>query len=1713
MRRAYSHRTEFIISAAARQAQCVLGLLLVLASPAAMAQRQTSLRLPGTRTSEPPLALQARRFLAPRLRSGPLAGFRLHAGVQRPRPAASGSSSAWTPLGPAAVTSINYGLITGRVTSIALDPSDTTGNKLYVGTTGGGVWLSQNAGTAVAGNITFTPLTDNPGALADAQDASISIGAVSVQPGGTGVVLSGTGDPNDALDSYYGAGILRSTDGGNTWSLIQTTKDVESGLGIQDYSFVGEGFAGFAWSTVTPQLVVAAVSQAYEGALVNAGMPAISYEGLYYSSDSGATWHLATIADGGSDVQGPMDSFASPDGNAATAVVWNPVRQIFVAAVRYHGYYQSSDGIHWARMSAQPGTGLTTAACPTNPGMTGAVACPIFRGTLAVNPQTGDTFAWTVDASNQDQGIWQDECAISSGACTNVNVTFARQWNSAALETNTSLGSATIANGDYNLVLAAVPSSTNTLLLAGANDLWKCSLAAGCAWRNTTNAGTCMSAGVAGYEHALEWNAANPQEIFIGNDSGLWRSTDAVGETGTACDAGDASHFQNLNGGLGSLAEVESLSQAATSAYTMMAGLGVNGIAGTKNTSASVANWPEIEDGEGGPVAIDPTDSTRWYVNNQPGVAIHLCSQTGDCTPAAFGASPVVNEADVENDGLTMTTPAPFMVDPLDPAQLLVGTCRVWRGPADGSAWTGSNAISGFLDGMTGSSACNGNAQIRTMASLALPNGTEVIYVGLYGALDGGATLAGHVLRAIFDPTAGSMPSWQDLTLSPVSNDTLGMNAFGFDISSIYIDPHDTTGNTVYVTVEGATNSQEQVRPVYRTADGGANWAAITSNLPAAPANSIVIDPQDANTAYIATDAGVYSTQQIATCATAASNCWSAYGTGLPQAPVVELSVPPVSSSVDALTAATFGRGVWQMPLQTAVAQPATATIAPSSLIFPLQAYGTTSGAQSVTLTNTGSVPLEPTAISMAGDFAEADNCVNASIAAGGSCSIQVTFTPTQGGTRTGQMAISANVTGGQMTVDLSGTGGSPGPVSLAPATLDFGQVETGNTSPDFQVTLDNAGAGAIAISSVTASAPFALASNVCGSTLAANSSCQLKVDFAPTQTGPATGTLTVVDDAGTQTVALSGTGESAATDTLSPASLIFSGTVVGELSGTQTVTLTNSGDLALTSIAASTNGPFQAASGCGTQLAGNAACAISVQFLPTTTGTQTGTLTVSDALRTQTVALSGTGLAPPQIGVSPAAITFVALQLGAAGAQMPLSVSNTGGAPMSNVGFQITGPAAASYSTGASTCPSTLNNGSNCAVQVNFAPKMVGANSATLTVSSATLGVQAVNVALSGTGTVASGLSISPAQMSFTEPTLDQTSGAQPAVISNLSTVDATGLAVTANAPFGLVQNGCGTSLAAGATCSVSVAFTPTANGVVAGALTAASGTLSSATAALTGTGGAAGTVQLQPGLLSFSTTGVGLTSGIQAVTLTNTGVTALRALALGVSSGFQIQSNTCPGVLDVGASCTTGVVFAPTSAGVQSGVLTVTSGDLANAATVSLAGMGFDFTEAVSGTSSLTVASGQTARYTLNVTPLNGSSGTFTFQCGTLPAHAACSFNPSSLTVAANTTGSMTVQIATGQSATAAIMPRAGIWGAAGLELGLLLLPLGLRRKRRGLLVLLAAGALLVGLSSCSGAGGGGGATAAASGATPPGTYSIQVTAAANGVSHQLTVSMTVD
>jgi hypothetical protein len=1054
-----------------------------------------------------------------------------------------------------------------------------------------------------------------------------------------------------------------------------------------------------------------------------------------------------------------------------------------------------------------------------------------------------------------------------------------------------------------------------------------------------------------------------------------------------------------------------------------MAGLGVNGTAGVKS-STTISDWPQILSGYGGPVAIDLNNISNWYANTEPGVAIYRCSQSAPCTPDSFGTGPAISDANVGGDGETMPTPAPFLVDPLDDSQLIIGTCRVWRGPANGSNWTAGNAISPILSSGAIGVPCNGDGLIRSMAVLPLPPSAEIVYLGMYGAASDGGNLSGHVLSATVDLSSNAAPVWQDLSLNPVINNSLSLNFHNFDISSVVVDSHDPTGNTVYATVAGMEGPDKKLQVIYRSTNGGATWNSITANLPIAPANGLAIDPQNANTVYVATDRGVYFTTEVATCAQSLSNCWSVFGSGLPSAPVVALSAAPGSSPSPVLVAATYGRGIWQAPLWSAGTGLTAAAASPSSLAFSSQVFDTSSSPMTVTLDNTGSLALTVTSISMNGDFNETDNCVNVPVAVDASCSIQATFTPHSTGPLSGEMTIYANVYGGQLTVDLTGSGSPAGVMSLSPASVPFGQVEVGTTSTPLEVSATNNGAVAIPITSVSITSPFILESNSCGtSSMAANSVCQIELGFAPTQDGPASGLLTLTDGAGTQTVELNGTGIAPPTDILTPASLSFPSTPEGQLSAAENVTLTNSGGLPLTSIFISASAEFQVSSTCGTQLAGGAVCTISVIFAPYQVGAVAGTLTMMDALRTQAVTLSGTGLSPAVFGLNPSSLTFLNQQPGVPSAPQTLTISNIGGSSTANVGFSITGAAASSYSIAGTTCGALLNNGDSCTVQIVFTPSVTGAIAATLAVSSSTLGIAPASVPLNGSGQLVTGLATNPTQIAF------------PVVAA-------------------------------------------------------------------------------------------GQSSAAQLVTVTNSSNYAIGPVSLIASPPFSISQNTCTGGLAASANCTASVVFQPSVGASASGSLTVTSSAVSTPATVALSGTGFDFTVAITGSASQTVASGQQATYTLVISPV-GSGATFAFSCGTLPANSLCLFSPGTETLSAGVQGNVAVEISTG-NASAARLEKPGIAkpGAAkpgarfdvrsalSLACGLLLLPLAIRRRRRLFFLAVLAAFLLCDISSCTSSGGGGETSKQGGGSnTSPGTYAIPVSVTSMGVSRSVNVTLTVD
>ena len=260
----------------------------------------------------------------------------------------------------------------------------------------------------------------------------------------------------------------------------------------------------------------------------------------------------------------------------------------------------------------------------------------------------------------------------------------------------------------------------------------------------------------------------------------------------------------------------------------------------------------------------------------------------------------------------------------------------------------------------------------------------------------------------------------------------------------------------------------------------------------------------------------------------------------------------------------------------------------------------------------------------------------------------------------------------------------------------------------------------------------FSFTANTCGATLAAQTSCSLSIAFTPVASGARNGTLTVMDDAGTQMAALMGTGNAPATDTLAPLVLTFAAQQIGSSSTAQQVLLTNSGDVALTLVSAAiASGPFTAVSACGTSLAAHATCAIKVAFVPTAIGAASGVLMVSDQFRAQTVMLSGTGVAPAGVSLTPTAgLVFGATGVGLTSPAQTMTLTNNGGVVLTISSVVVSGD----FFLASTTCGATLAPNAACTQLIVFTPSAGGMRAGALTLTdSAASGMQ--TAALSGLG------------------------------------------------------------------------------------------------------------------------------------------------------------------------------------------------------------------------------------------------------------------------------------------------------------------------------------------------------------------------------------------
>jgi len=682
---------------------------------------------------------------------------------------ARSSSGSWLQSGPT-----NVG---GRVTAIAVHP--TTPSILWIGAADGGVLKSTNSGT------NWTPLTDDFG--------SLSIGALALNPTDPNVLLAGTGEANASGDSYDGIGILKTTNGGTTWTVS----------GLEESQRIGR----IAFDPTNPNRIHVAVA----GSLFKKS----ASRGMYRSTDGGTSWQQTLFV---SDSTSAIDVAVHPtDGNIVYAAFWERLRSPEnrkVGGATSRIWKSTNGGDSWSVLS----TGLPT------PGPT------VGRIGLAIAKSLPTTiYAAYADDPGFFAGLFRS---------TNSGTSWTR------VDDGSDLSDVYSSFGWYFGNVRVSPSNANTVYVVGF-DLAR-----------STNGGSSWSFITQDQHvdfHDLAIVPSSPGLFYSGNDGGV---------------------FSTTNSG-GSWAKKPDLPITQFYAITVDAQLPQRIYGGTQDNSTprtltgALDDWDILIGGDGFTCLVDPTNSNIIYGE----------FQYGGLEKSTNGGASFVDATSGVGFSDRINWSMPYVMDPANHLRLYLGTHRVYRTTNGAGSWT---AISPDLtDGAGG-----GNLVFGTLTTLAVaPSAPGTVYAG---SDDGNV----HV-------TTNDGGSWTEIDAG------LPLRW----VTRVAVDP--TNAAIAYVTFSGY-KEDDFLPHVFRTTNFGGSWADISSNLPEAPVNDLVVDPDNTNHLYIATDVGVFATADLGA-------SWQVFGTDLPIAVIADLELHDASRT---LVAGTHGRSSFKISIEAPVEAP-----------------------------------------------------------------------------------------------------------------------------------------------------------------------------------------------------------------------------------------------------------------------------------------------------------------------------------------------------------------------------------------------------------------------------------------------------------------------------------------------------------------------------------------------------------------------------------------------------------------------------------------------------------------------------------------------------------------------------------------------------------------------------------------------------------------------
>jgi uncharacterized protein (TIGR03437 family) len=782
----------------------------------------------------------------------------------------------WASIGPQPILDgFSFGSprsgISGRVSAIALDPRyDGVSNQtIYIGGAQGGVWKSTDNGA------NWAPLTDG--------QLSLAIGAIAVDPNNPDVIYAGTGESSSCALCYYGAGLLKSTNGGATWAQItgpMTT--VEPRMP----AFLNIGFTKIAVDPANSSVVYVATGATASGNansfpfLVN-----VSQVGLWKSTDGGITWRN-------------LDPSGSDGATRCHDVIIDPRNNNrLYAAMRATGVFVSDS-------AGEPGTWRRLTGGLPEPG-SNAANTNFRRINLGVGPSingsSGITLYAAYASTNDDLlGIWRS----TDGG---------ENWTRV-------ITPQTPGQANYNLDLTVDPADGRIVYYgtsANSNNsggtLFR-SRDAGINWMDLSR-GDGVSGGLHPDTHQIVIAPANRNILFTGNDGGVWRTNNA---------AADSVSWTQLNNTL-SITQFMSIALHPTDANIVIGGTQDNG---TLRFEGAVG-WDFVDGSDGGFTLIDQSNPDVMYhtyfnVNNEGGqravIGPAVSFAGGMLNTWAFrGCLGCVAREGGFNPSDRVAFYAPMALSTGFTGEsgnaVYFGTHRLYRSSNRGSTWTGLGASS---DNFGADLTRGGQAVITTIAAHPrLDNGAnppgEIVWVGTSDGQIQITTNAGALAGASFN----------NVTKSPLPNRF---------VSDIALDPANAQRA---VAVFSGFNSNTPSTPghVFLTTNQGAAWQDISGNLPDTPVSSVALNPANPNTIYIGTDLGMFQT-------TNGGASWERLGNGMPRVAVFMVRYHAASNS---LMAATHGRGVFRLTTARSATTVSAANFSASSITSEaiVAAFGT----------------------------------------------------------------------------------------------------------------------------------------------------------------------------------------------------------------------------------------------------------------------------------------------------------------------------------------------------------------------------------------------------------------------------------------------------------------------------------------------------------------------------------------------------------------------------------------------------------------------------------------------------------------------------------------------------------------------------------------------------------------------------------------------------